>query len=1246
MTELEAPPSPRPAQMGALMRQLYDTCDITGRGKITLDEFRPVAQELAGDGVAVDGESVKAMFQRLGPDSHGFVDFPAFASGMSSAIHAKAEEIFDLFDEDDDGVLNLAELTATLELLLGADTTPSPSDAARSLLERYDTAHVGGLNRSLWERVFLRIAASFGADDQPDPACPPLSATPSPHVGRKQTRASLILGGTPAAGAGGNRSRRRTKGAGYVLEHNDMNSVAELEAKGLTHDEIAEMRAAFQALDTRRLGTLGTPELRVAFPENDADLALTLLDRNWSGDVEFNEFALALAELRSTGAVSGVPLKVCKELQHIVPLSVASAPAGAQPRPDASSTLELQIKVDALEVAAAKARETQRVLERSLRESLAKCKQLEASLDKSGAANEELGNEVAKLTGQLAIERKDAEELRRTYKRLEQELLADAFAAAAPGPEDSERPLSLREKISQSHARQVRELEAARDEMQRQLKAAVAQGDADRNRFRDQEKRYLAELEKCRQVIDETRKKEREAKHGLEPRSPASRRGSIAQGMSLGEELQTEEITVLDSQLDESKKRVSGLETELAALRREFDRARKDDKSAAADERDRVRRDLEAQIAELRKQLGALSADKSALEKTLEDKRREAKSTAEERDRLRRDLEAQLADLHKQLSALSADRAAVDKALEAKRGELAAAVEERDRARRELEVQVADLRRQLSSLGADKASLEAALEDRRLQLERLTAQEKKTKEELEEKKRNVRELEAKIYSLEAQIKAAAEREQQSGADRKDHDQKVSELEAAAKDLRQRLGAAEDQLAQASALGPELDKAKETIAELRAQVASADAAARAAKDRVTELEHEVLQVRMGSQHARKASENEAARLFGELQKMTSEAKSARDKLASESQAASQRLAEAEERASKLAAEVQVLRGGLERAQSEEREAARREEALKKQLQEAKEAADRNREGELRSQSDAKAAQDKASHLEGDLRDLAARLADAESRLASAEAALAAARGEADKRARESRDQLDAGAARAAQLQRQIDELKQQLRAAEARPAPSSSPVSVNVTVNKTVAARSRPDHPLPAKPESAAPSPAPAAPAGQRAGPKPATAAPGTAASANELAEPMAATADAAVEPAATRGETADSAAEAAAEQPRQTAHQQQTQPQLEQQHSRTHLEQQVPHSTRDAELESRLRVAQQRVAELESVAKELRARLAAAEADDKAAELSRLTAEVAALRAELQAARAAPAPHRRKRKWWRCFICAQREKTD
>eukprot|EP00727_Mastigamoeba_balamuthi_P011344 m51a1_g6832 hypothetical protein (792) ;mRNA; r:49863-52729 len=413
----------------ALLRHLFESCDTGRSGRITLEQFRPVAQGLAGG--ELPEEATQGLFKDLGPDESGCVDYERFASNMGALLRARVSDVFDEFDADDDGVLSAAELSDAVQQLLGS---PDASEAARALLSQYDTQGVGGINRPTFESIFLRLASRLGLDES---ISSELSAPSAPSAG---PGAAAVL---PAASATAQSPRRpllarrpsllmspigrRRAGECVVLESDDAQDAEELRSRGLSNDEVARYREAFRRLDARRLGVLGAPELRAAFPDSDASTVMAVLDRNWSGAVEFVEFAVAMSELQHTGTVRGVALKPLKGVaapaaaddHQQAPSSAAAAAAAAAAGPD----LEQQERVEQMELAIAQGAETVSGLEKNLHDFEGKNRRLEKSLEREREQNQDLLRELAHLKEQLELERRDALESKKAYRHLEQELL-------------------------------------------------------------------------------------------------------------------------------------------------------------------------------------------------------------------------------------------------------------------------------------------------------------------------------------------------------------------------------------------------------------------------------------------------------------------------------------------------------------------------------------------------------------------------------------------------------------------------------------------------------------------------------------------------------------------------------------------------------------------------------------------------------------------------------------------------------
>eukprot|EP00727_Mastigamoeba_balamuthi_P011229 m51a1_g6729 hypothetical protein (959) ;mRNA; r:189388-192781 len=761
--------------MTTLLRQMFDACDATQRGMITAEEFRPMASELMGNETQTTEEQFQDMFKRLNPNPEGYVDFPNFAGGMASSIRQRAYEVFDKFDEDDDGVLNAPELSNALRELGAASDA---EEVARSLLTRYDATTVGGLNHEAFERLFLRIASNTEPIERP--ATPgegstastlvltPSDPQPTPILGRRTgRRASLVS--APATPSSPMLKPRRASVPGYVLEHDESSVVAELEAKGLTEAEIADTREIFDALDTRRLGSLTTLELRAAFPEHDPELVLTLLDRNWSGEVEFSEFAIALAELRATGMVSGVALRGSKLLRlQTSPRSPQQERTSDEQEQQQQTALELQLRVEALEVALAKSREAQRDLERRLQDSAVQSRRLQSALQKESARSDDSARELSELKAQLQVERQGSEEMKKSYRRLEAEMVSTTEAIAVTPPiEDAQRAMSPRgDRPTLGQVRQVHELERKVEELQRELSAASVSLEAERCRARDQEKRLVSELEQMRKIVDETRRRERAkemARQGL--LSPGREKSKLmmavdAEEMSLGDELSivaSEQITALGAQLEAARKRCADLEREAASLRSELER-KADMDHVNSIEVKRVRMELEAANAELRKQVEDARAAKQALESELSDRARDIAERTAEVATLRAAVDAAAAKAAQQseraepsekalLAQASAESNSLRESLDAAnaRADSAKAAAESNAARAaELEAQLAEARSAADAQRAREKQIVASHSERFVQLQK----------ELGELREGAKSAAAERSQLEEELEAA------------------------------------------------------------------------------------------------------------------------------------------------------------------------------------------------------------------------------------------------------------------------------------------------------------------------------------------------------------------------------------------------------------------------------------------------------------------------------------------------------------
>eukprot|EP00727_Mastigamoeba_balamuthi_P001474 m51a1_g11323 putative C-tail anchored protein (640) ;mRNA; r:120544-122743 len=531
-----------PLFVSALIKQLFETCDTSSRGKITLDEFRPVAQELAGGADKFPEEAVKEMFVRLGPDPSGYVDFDSFSVGMSASLQQRMDEVFEEFDGDDDGVLSEDELTAALGYLVGEQQRQPPRRVARALLARFDPEGAGGLNRSAFERVFLLIASALGPSSAESldalvatvtpTSSPPGTPTPLSH----KRRASFMSPMLPA----------RLRPSGYILESEDCTPVSpELRGRGLSDEDVRELRRLFESFDTRRAGALGVEELRRLFPESDPGFVMTLLDRNWTGSVEFVEFALAMDELRKTDHVGGVPLHPCKSAwahSHCESTPRLAVPEKTHTRkPSATpSGLAQQIKVEELELAVESGSQAMFGLRKRLNESEDKGCKLQADLQQERQLVESMRSELDTMRDQLEQREREAEDLRKACASLEEQLRdhpaddvpllsADADQSDAPPvieqpPQKQPESLFLCRRASEGNSRRLRDLEIENEGLRRELQDANDTLATERASWHSQEKQYLAELESYKRIVVETKRRERAremAKQGLQ--SPVSR---------------------------------------------------------------------------------------------------------------------------------------------------------------------------------------------------------------------------------------------------------------------------------------------------------------------------------------------------------------------------------------------------------------------------------------------------------------------------------------------------------------------------------------------------------------------------------------------------------------------------------------------------------------------------------------------------------------------------------------------------
>eukprot|EP00727_Mastigamoeba_balamuthi_P007781 m51a1_g3623 putative leucine rich repeat protein (2312) ;mRNA; f:97992-117214 len=323
--------------LSALLSMQFQAYDPRGRGLITLDDF--LALELGEGCQPGDEKYLRDLFRQLDTDGDGVVNFAEFSDGMTETIRTKMRDVFESCDEGD-GLLDAEELAEALGAL-GHDGSLAP------LL----IADLAGGQRGLDPVAFLRayVRLELHGDEYSSRLRSPasdghLSASPlslaSPMPPRGAKRLSLSL--NPALPSAVNLpsvvgpaqcvSREIHASAGHARKSSSFLSTlnaganaavssaagerararraaeealrAEFERQNFTAAQVAALRRLFESYDTRCKGALGVEEIRVAMKGVDPRLLLQQLDRNRSGLVEFEEFALAARELDESGIIS------------------------------------------------------------------------------------------------------------------------------------------------------------------------------------------------------------------------------------------------------------------------------------------------------------------------------------------------------------------------------------------------------------------------------------------------------------------------------------------------------------------------------------------------------------------------------------------------------------------------------------------------------------------------------------------------------------------------------------------------------------------------------------------------------------------------------------------------------------------------------------------------------------------------------------------------------------------------------
>jgi len=96
----------------ARLRELFDSIDADGKGKITLDEF-----SASMEGCQIDQANIEEMFNSADGDGDGDIEFDEFCQIMQKDrenVQADLREAFKACDQDGNGFLSVDEITQML----------------------------------------------------------------------------------------------------------------------------------------------------------------------------------------------------------------------------------------------------------------------------------------------------------------------------------------------------------------------------------------------------------------------------------------------------------------------------------------------------------------------------------------------------------------------------------------------------------------------------------------------------------------------------------------------------------------------------------------------------------------------------------------------------------------------------------------------------------------------------------------------------------------------------------------------------------------------------------------------------------------------------------------------------------------------------------------------------------------------------------------------------------------------------